>query len=53
MKAWAFSFKAKEPGLAKDFQVGRGGEAIAHLQFANDAIPFSSTWDEFQCLKEF
>lgn len=44
--------KAKEGGFIRGFEVGRGEEAINHLQFANDTIPFSSSkWDEVVVLR--
>lgn len=44
--------KAKACGFIGGFEVGKGVEAITHLQFANDTILFrSSRWDEVVALK--
>lgn len=41
--------KAKESGLISRFEAHEahgGGEAVTHLQFADDKILFTSTWRE-------
>lgn len=44
--------KAKEGGFIRDFEVGRGEEAITHLQFVDDTILFSSSkWEEVVMLR--
>lgn len=48
----AFLFKAKDRGLIGGFEVDRGEEAIAYLQFANNTIIFSSSrWEDVVVLK--
>ena len=47
-----FYWKPKKIKLLGDFEVGRGSEAIAHLQFVDDTILFSSSkWEETIVLK--
>ena len=49
----ALLLKAKDIELIGDFEVGRGSEAITHLQFADDTILFSSSrWEEIVVLKK-
>lgn len=40
------AFFKKEGGLISGFEACRAGELVAHLQFANDTISFSSTRSE-------
>ena len=48
----ALLLKAKDIEIIEGFKVGRDGEAITHLQFADDTIRFSSSnWDEIVLIK--